>query len=476
MLLCEGYTDTQVYVLGLGKSGLAAARALVRSGARVTVWDDQEESRAKAKLEGLRVREYDRINWGHMTALVISPGIPHTFPKPHPAAKLAKDSGVPIIGDIELLATSGAAAPQIAITGTNGKSTTTALLGHIVESTGRQVEIGGNLGPPISDMTMLEQDGVYVLELSSYQLELCPTARFKISVLLNVTPDHLDRHGGMSGYIQAKKNIFHSQGSGDTAIICIDDDVTAEIYADIQNRSGLKIIPISSKTTLPNGIYVKDGKLIDDLDGQKKFIMNLNNLANLPGLHNAQNIVAAYAVARTLKIVSDQIVEAIQSFPGLAHRQEIIEYFDGITFVNDSKATNGEATAKALACYENIYWIAGGKAKETGLEGLAEFLPRIRKAFLIGDAAESFAKVLDGKVAFEISGDLETATHHAREMAVQDGLKNAVVLLSPACASFDQFANFEARGDAFRMTVDRMRLDHSGGTVHVQIGNSEARL
>ena len=466
MISCEGFAAKNVVVLGLGKSGLAAARALCRSGARVLTWDDSEARREAAIAEGMRTRDPERVNWASMDALVISPGIPHTFPEPHLAARLAKHAGVPIIGDVELLAASGANAHMVAITGTNGKSTTTALLGHIVDEAGRDHEIGGNLGPPIGEMAMMEDDGLYVLELSSYQLELCPSARFKVAVLLNISPDHLDRHGDMAGYVHAKKNIFHNQGAGDTAIIGVDTPEMAAIFQEQKLRNGRKVLPIASGTKAPGGVYVENQKLIDDMDGHAVDVMPLGDLDKLPGSHNAQNIAAAYAAARMLGLDVDHIVEAIRTFPGLAHRQEIIEYFDGVTFVNDSKATNAEATVKALGCYDNVYWIVGGRAKETGLDGLDAYYPRVRRAFLIGEAAEDFAAHLDGHVAYDQSGDLETATRAAHAAAVKDGLPGVVVLLSPACASFDQFTNFEERGDAFRTYVDVLRTEHAGGHMH----------
>lgn len=466
MISCEGFAAKHVVVLGLGKSGLAAARALCRSGARVLTWDDSEAARNAAKAEGMRVRDPERVNWASMDALVISPGIPHSYPEPHLAARLAKHAGVPIIGDVELLAASGASAHMVAITGTNGKSTTTALLGHIVDQVGRDHEVGGNLGPPIGEMAMMEDDGLYILEVSSYQLELCPSARFKVAVLLNISPDHLDRHGGMAGYVQAKKQIFNNQGVGDTAIIGVDTPEMAAIFEEQKLRNGRKVLPIASQTKAPGGVYVENQKLIDDLDGHAREVMGVADLDKFPGSHNAQNIAAAYATARILGLDVEHIVEAIRTFQGLAHRQEIIEYFDGVTFVNDSKATNGEATAKALGCYDNVYWVVGGRAKDTGLSGLDDLYPRVRRAFLIGEAAQDFANHLDGHVPYDISGDLETATHAAHAAALADGLPGAVVLLSPACASFDQFANFEARGEAFRTCVDGLRTEHPGGQMH----------
>jgi len=473
MISCEGFATKHVVVLGLGKSGLAAARALCRSGARVLVWDDNEASREAAKAEALAMREPSRINWAAMDALVISPGIPHTFPQPHMAARMAKDAGVPIIGDVELLVTSGTNAPMVAITGTNGKSTTTSLLGHIMEETGRDVEIGGNLGPAIGEMAMMEHDGLYVLELSSYQLELCPSARFKVAVLLNITPDHIDRHGDMDGYIHAKNNIFKGQGSGDVSIIGIDTPLMLGIYQDQKKRNGRKVLPIATTVKAPGGVYIADGSLIDDIDGRAQAVMILAEAGNLPGMHNAQNIAAAYASARVLGVAVDVIVDGIKSFPGLAHRQEVVAHFTGVTYVNDSKATNAEAAAKALACYDDIFWIIGGRAKDGGLDGLEAYYPRVRRAFLIGEAAQSFAAQLDGNVEYEHCGDLETAIQHARNAAEASNATAPTVLLSPACASCDKFKNFEHRGDVFRAIVEAMRTDHPGGQMHLARSNKE---
>ncbi len=457
MIAGEEFAARHVAVLGLGKSGLAAARALRHGGTSVVVWDDGEGPRVAARQEGFCVCEPERMDWTSLDALVISPGIAHTFPAPHIAARLARDAGVAVIGDVELLVRSTPQAPIVAITGTNGKSTTTALLGHILKEAGRTVEVGGNLGPPICDMAMLEGDGVYVLELSSYQLELCPTARFKVAILLNITPDHLARHGDMDGYVRAKKHIFHNQGDGDAAIVCVDDDITQAIFKDLDVRQAGKVYRVSTTRAVPHGVYVDADTVIDDLDSRAQAVMALREAVSLPGRHNAQNICAAYAGARLMGVRADEIVRAICSFPGLAHRQEVVARIGAVSFINDSKATNAEAVSKALTCYENIYWIVGGRAKETGLQGLEPLYGRVRKAFLIGEAAQAFSHDLDGRVDFVLSGDLENAVRGAFDAAQADGLGNAVVLLSPACAAFDQFKNFEVRGEAFRTLVEALR-------------------
>jgi UDP-N-acetylmuramoylalanine--D-glutamate ligase len=358
-----------------------------------------------------------------------------------------------VIGDIELLVGAQRDCRYVGITGTNGKSTTTALVGHILATAGRKVEIGGNLGTPVLTFEPLGRDGVYVLEMSSYQLELTPSAVFDIAVLLNITPDHLDRHGGMAGYIAAKRRIFQSQARLQTAIVGIDDDLTRAITDALAAAGEQTLYPISGERPAAGGVSVVDGMLIDDIEGRGTPILALVEVANLPGSHNAQNAAAAYAVARALHIDPAQIAAAIRSFPGLAHRQERIAEIDGIVFVNDSKATNADAAARALACYSAVYWIAGGVAKAGGIASLQALFTRIRRAYLIGEAAEDFAATLGARVPHRVVGDLPNAVAAAFADAKADGVAGAVVLLSPACASFDQYANFEARGDHFRSVV-----------------------
>ena len=339
------------------------------------------------------------------------------------------------------------------ITGTNGKSTTTALIGHILAAAQRKVQIGGNLGMPALLLEALGSDGVYVLELSSYQLELTQSLTLDVAVLLNVTPDHLDRHGGMAGYVEAKRRIFRNQAAQQTAIIGIDDEICRGIRDTLSNARAQRIIPISAHMEAKGGVYIRAGHLIDDLDGKAAIILDLKDAPHLPGSHNAQNAAAGYAAARMLGVDSAACAAGIKSFPGLAHRQELIATIDGVRYVNDSKATNADAAEKALACYDDIYWITGGRAKEDGIDALAPLFPRIRRAFLIGEAAPRFAKTLDGKVDYAIAGTLDKAVAQAREAALAGKKPGAVVLLSPACASFDQFQDFEARGEAFRRLV-----------------------
>jgi UDP-N-acetylmuramoylalanine--D-glutamate ligase len=453
MIDLSAMAGSTVAVLGLARSGRAAALALVEGGATVLAWDDAAGARAAAAADGIPVVDLSAIDWRTPAALILSPGIPHSFPAPHPIVARARAAGCAVIGDIELLVRAQRAARYVGITGTNGKSTTTALIGHILAAAGRPVQVGGNLGTPVLSFAPLATDGVYVLEMSSYQLELAPSAVFDVAVLLNVSPDHLDRHGGMAGYIAAKRRIFHGQAGGRVAVVGDDDD-DARAIAD--QLAGVAVRRISGEHAVPGGIYGLDGTLIDDTDGRAARVMDLGAVAALPGSHNAQNAAAAYATARALGLAVPAITAAIASFPGLAHRQERVGEIAGIVFVNDSKATNADAAARALGCYSAIYWIAGGVAKAGGITELAGCFARIRRAYLIGEAAPAFAATLGEAVPHAIVGDLDTAVAAAFRDAKADGIVGAVVLLSPACASFDQYANFEARGEHFRRLVDAL--------------------
>lgn len=448
-------------VLGLGGSGIAAAQALAASGVTVTTWDDNAAPRLNASDAGLTVRDLAGVSWDDLDGLVMSPGIPLTHPKPHPVAAAAMAAARPVLGDIELLAEVAAPATTIAITGTNGKSTTTALVHHILKAAGRKAAVGGNLGPPALDLEHPGADGFFVLELSSYQLDLCRDARFDIAVLLNITPDHIDRHGDMAGYVSAKGRIFRDRSdtvstggaAKQIAVIGIDDEHGRAFADDLAQRPGWQVIPVSVGAAVKGGACVIDGQLFDGLDGATDNpVAELSDIETLPGAHNWQNAAAAYAICRAAGLSTDEIVPHLAAYPGLPHRQEIVGRLGTVRFINDSKATNGEATAKALSSYEAIYWIAGGIAKADGLGPAAPYFDNVRHAFLIGEAAESFADEIGDRLPITQAGDLATATRLATEAATADG-GDAVVLLSPAAASFDQFPNFGARGDAFRACV-----------------------
>ncbi len=453
MIPLPSASGSRIAVLGLGHSGFAAARALVTSGARVLAWDDDADKRQAAAAAEVPIADLNQTDLSTLETLVLSPGIPHTHPEPHQVVAKARAGGIEIVCDIELMARAKTGARFNGITGTNGKSTVTALIGHIFEAAGEKAAIGGNFGPPVLALEPLGASGTYVLELSSYQLELIVSDMFDITVLINISPDHIDRHGTMEGYVAAKRRIFDRGHANAIAVIGVDDGHCREIRALLEARDDRRIIPISAGGPVKGGVYVLNGELYDDTEGRDARVATLATAKALPGAHNWQNAACAFAVARAVGIGTDLIAAALSSFPGLPHRQELVGTVDGVGYVNDSKATNAEAAAKALACYRAIYWIAGGEPKEGGIASLDPLFGRIKHAFLIGEAAETFARSLDGKVAYTIAGELGTALDGARRLAASEKRAGAVVLLSPASASFDQFANFGARGDAFRRLV-----------------------
>ncbi|MBT6093394.1 MAG: UDP-N-acetylmuramoyl-L-alanine--D-glutamate ligase [Rhodospirillaceae bacterium] len=457
------FTNSPVAVFGLGQSGLATARALVQSNADVWAWDDNEDARAQAADEGIPLVDLYNCDWRELTTLVLSPGVPLRHPKPHPVVTLAHAANCEVIGDIELLGRSQRECTYIGITGTNGKSTTTALLGHIMQTAGREAQVGGNLGVPaltLEPLGGLGPKGSYVLEMSSYQLELTTSITFDVAILLNLSADHLERHGGMDGYIAAKKTIFHRQTSPRTAVIGLDDPYCRAIADELKASGEQEIIAVSGEREVPGGVYALDGILFDDTENSATPVCNLRENPSLTGSHNGQNAAAAYAAAKTAGVAPHVIVSGIQSYPGLEHRQEPVALVDGVAFVNDSKATNADAAARALASYEAIHWIAGGLAKDGGLGIAMQHLDHVRHAYLIGEAALPFSHAIDGKVPFTLSGTLDTAVGEAFKGAKGDVASRPVVLLSPACASFDQFSNFEARGDVFKDLVEALPGTH----------------
>ena len=440
-----------VAVFGLGTSGLAACAALKAGGADVIACDDQAAKLAEATAKGFATRDLREIDWTRIAALVLAPGVPLTHPEPHWSVQLARRHGVEIIGDIELYCrerrASAPRAPFVAITGTNGKSTTTALVGNVLAAAGREVAVGGNLGTPILSLAPPAVQRTHVIECSSYQIDLAPTLDPGVGILLNVTPDHLDRHGTLANYAAIKERLVAGVEDGGTAVIGVDDEFCTAAADRIQ-RAGKRVVRISVERRLPDGIYRDGTRLIISAGGS----IELSGIGSLRGVHNAQNAAAAYAAARALGLTHEAIEAGLRSFPGLAHRMEEVGRKGRVLFVNDSKATNADAAAKALACFSDIFWIAGGRAKEGGIDSLAPFFSRIRKAYLIGEAAPAFAAKLGG-VPHEIVGTLERAVPLAARQAEASGLAEPVVLLSPACASFDQYPNFEVRGDAFKKIV-----------------------
>lgn len=439
-------TGKTYVVLGLARSGLSVVKWLKARGAIVLVADDDSTKVAEAVALGGEALATP-IPWGEVSALVQSPGVPLWKPTPHSITAEARTHNIPIIGDGDLFRLAHPSATFVGITGTNGKSTTTALIGHVLKECGVDCQVGGNIGTP---MLALPEAQTYVLELSSYQLDLSDSLDLHIAAWLNISPDHLDRHGSLENYIEAKKKLFKTRGDSQTAIIGVDDDYSKSVWREI---SGLiSVTPVSINQSLEGGIYVEDGWLVDR--GQQ--VLDLESLPTLKGRHNFQNVAIAYGVCCALGLENSEISQAIKTFPGLSHRQEFVRTIKGIAFVNDSKGTNADATAKALASFDRIYWIAGGKAKEEGIDSLSPYFPKIVHTFLIGDAQDRFANTLEHQVPFTKSGTLEQAVADSYRLALSDSFENSVILLSPACASFDQFQDFEHRGKVFCQLVQSL--------------------
>jgi len=460
MIAVSAYQGKKVGVFGLGKAGDATIAALIAGGAQVFAADDSDVSNARTAEKfgaGVTVLPIGQWPWNDVVALVLSPGVPLTHPEPHAVVLLAKQAGCSIVGDIELLYLTCPNATYVGITGTNGKSTTTTLIGHVLKAAGLTVEVGGNLGTAALSLAPLGCEGIYVLELSSYQLDLVHSTRFQVGAFLNITPDHLDRHGHMDGYVAAKKHLFDRQGADDVAIVAVDDMYTRDIADGLKVQ---KVVKVSSQQALRSGVYV-DGGILHDVGNQRQF--DLRSIVTLTGAHNWQNAAIAYATALACGVMPDAIYAAMQSFAGLRHRLQLVASVHGVRFINDSKATNADATQHALAPYDAIYWIAGGKAKAGGVESLSAFFPKVAHAFLIGASEADFAATLEGKVAYTLCGTLAEAFRLAAAMAFADKKKDAVVLLSPACASFDQWKSFEERGDAFCAQAEALAAE-AGGT------------
>ena len=454
MIPARSLSGRRVALFGLGGSGIATAHALMEGGAEVLAWDDNPESVAKAGREGIATGDLRGADWPGFSSFVLSPGVPLTHPKPHWTVELARGSGVEIIGDVELFSRERALqapdAPFIAITGTNGKSTTTALTAHILKSAGRDAQMGGNIGRAVMTLDPPAPDRFYVVECSSYQIDLAPSINPTAGILLNLTPDHLDRHGTMQHYATVKERLV---AGSDTAIIGVDDSYGVQI-ADRLERAGRHVIRISKRLSLVDGYFADGSNLMEAEHGRYSRIGFLEGIGSLRGQHNAQNTLAAVAACLRVGLDLGEIQSGLESFPGLAHRMEQVGRKDHVLFVNDSKATNADAAAPALSSFPRIYWIAGGLPKDGGIEPLRGYFSRIARAYLIGESAPAFSVTLGETVPYEISGTLEAAVEHAARDAAADMSGEAVVLLSPACASFDQFRNFEVRGEAFRQAVN----------------------
>ncbi len=435
MIIPSTMQNQTIAVLGLGRSGQAACHALVKAGAVVVGHDDGADMNKIDLPQEAKIMTPDDWPWNQLDALIISPGIPHQFPKPHPVAKKAMDLGIPVLSDIEMLMRAKPAAKIIGITGTNGKSTVVTLIDHLLRSAGIKTALGGNIGVAALGLTDPGKDGVIILELSSYQLETTPSLSLDAGALINITPDHLDRHGGWQGYVAAKAKLIQAiKPEGLT--------VLGQQGAAAQ---------LAKKATSP--VMMADPETAPDRSA----------CPALSGPHNALNTAIACNIVRFFGVEDDVISSAIANFKGLPHRMETVATIDQINFVNDSKATNGDAAAEALKTFDHIYWIAGGDAKDDGLGIAADHLSHVRHAYMIGASAEQFAEQIKDRCPVDISHDLETATHtafqDAQKETLSDGAKDMTILLSPAAASFDQFKNFEQRGETFR----QIAIDIKGG-------------
>jgi UDP-N-acetylmuramoylalanine--D-glutamate ligase len=457
------FAGRDVAILGLGLSGLASARALKAGGANPILWDDKESAREDAAAQGFTLSDLRTADWSRFAALVLAPGIPLTHPEPHWSVARARAARIEVIGDIELFfrerARARAPGKVVVITGTNGKSTTTALTAHLLSSAGQRVALGGNIGKAVLDLDPFAPDLTYVLELSSFQLELTPSLAPDAAALLNITPDHLDRHGTLANYARIKSLVFARLGPRATAVVGVDDAPSRAVADSLDGPYAVKRIGIGRN--LETGVFVSGGILHDMEGGSELARVDLTGIGSLRGAHNWQNAAAAYALGRAQGLSSAAIAEGLNSFAGLSHRMEQVARRGKVLFVNDSKATNADAAGKALASFTDIYWIIGGRAKEGGLAGLEPFYPRIVRAYLIGEAADAFAGQLGDHVDHVHCGTLARALDTAASDASRSDAKEPVVLLSPACASYDQFDNFAERGDAFRDLV--MGLDGAEG-------------
>src|SRR4051812_28900876 len=456
MIPVTSFAGKTVAVFGLGGSGLASCHALKAGGAEVVAGDDSVDRLTEAARAGFITADLRTASWQGFAALVLTPGVPLTHPAPHWSVLAAREVGVEVIGDIELFCRERRRhvpdAPFVAITGTNGKSTTTALVGHLMREAGHDVQVGGNIGTAILSLEPPRAGRVHVIEMSSYQIDLTPSLDPSVGILLNVSEDHIDRHGILAHYAAVKERLIAGVQPQGTAIVGVDDGF-GRASADRIEQAGRRVVRVSVKQPLADGITVDHETIVRAAGGARSEIARIGGIGSLRGLHNAQNAACAAAAALALGVSREVLQKGLRSFPGLAHRMEQVGRAGNTLFVNDSKGTNADATAKALASFADIFWIAGGKPKSGGITDLAEFFPRIRKAYLIGEAAPEFAATLQGRAPYEISERLEVAIPNAARDAQNSGLADPVVLLSPACASFDQYRNFEIRGDGFRDLV-----------------------
>src|ERR1700757_1362089 len=459
MIPVTSFAGKTVAVFGLGGSGLASCHALKAGGAEVVAGDDSQENLADAAREGFVTADLRRVSFADFAALVLTPGAPLTHPAPHWSVFLAREGGIEVIGDIELFCRErrrhAPDAPFVAITGTNGKSTTTALIAHLMRVAGYDTQMGGNIGTAILSLEPPRMGRVHVIEMSSYQIDLAPSLDPTVGILINISEDHIDRHGTLDHYAAVKERLVAGVKPQGTGMVGV-DDIWCRNIADRLDRAGKTVVRVSVRNPLADGVYVEHETVLRASGGARSEIARIGGIGSLRGLHNAQNAACASACAQALGVSREVLQDGLRSFPGLAHRMEQVGRLGDVLFVNDSKGTNADAAAHALSSFADIFWIAGGKPKAGGITSLAEFFPRIRKAYLIGEAAQEFAGTLGTRVPHEMSETLDVAVASAARDAQASGLAEPVVLLSPACASFDQYRNFEIRGAKFRDLVNAL--------------------
>jgi len=422
-----------IAIFGLAKSGIATFHACEKAGIDTVLWDDNMANVDKMRAEGAAVEDLSKVDLSRFSLLCMAPGVPLTHPAPHPIVVQAQKAGIEIVSDIELFYRAHKNIRTIGITGSNGKSTTTALIGHVLKEAGFESAVGGNIGDAMLSVEQLSDNGIYVLELSSFQLDLCIQYAPTVAAFINISPDHLDRHGSLEGYIKAKERIFNGKG---ITVIGVDDAHSIHIAEKVEKKGNREVVKVSLNDKLP---------------------VDMKECKALQGDHNKQNAVIAFAACKAIGVKEEDIIKAFKTFPGLAHRQKFVANINGVDYINDSKATNDDAAAVALKTFKNIYWIAGGKSKNAGYNECAKYFGNIRKAFLIGKAAEEIADTLKHhNVPYSMSDTIDIAIEEAKKAAEADGVKG-VVLLSPACASFDQFNSFEHRGDVFSELVLKLK-------------------
>ncbi|MEM7776248.1 MAG: UDP-N-acetylmuramoyl-L-alanine--D-glutamate ligase [Pseudomonadota bacterium] len=458
---CNGQ---HIAVFGLGRSGIATCHALRAGGAEVAAWDDNPAARELAERESVALCDLDAADWSSFHALVLAPGVPLTHPVPHWTVQRAQANDVEVIGDVELFCRERRRvrpdAPFVAITGTNGKSTTTALTAHVLRAGGRNAQVGGNIGVPILSLAALDSDAVYVIEMSSYQIDLTPSLAPSIGMLLNVSPDHIDRHGTFEAYAAIKERLVAASA---IRLISVDDPASAAIHGRLATQNGatyaISVGGGQADVMRDGAAMIRFGEAAPANSHQVRLTggpFEVSGIPTLRGRHNLQNAMAAVATARLLSppLEGADIQSGLATFPGLPHRMEQIASRGRVVFINDSKATNADSAARALSAFDgHVFWIAGGRPKEGGIAGLRDYFPVVRRAYLIGEAASEFAATIGDAIDAVQLGTLEDAVRMAAADAAQCSGAEPVVLLSPACASFDQFRSFEVRGDAFRSAV-----------------------